>query len=113
MGRLTPYLVRVGRSHEVVGIFAATDLDHLAHLVDQCCDPAGLECLPVGEGGIIVPNPTTARWPMRFNSAEEPDPADEHPLDGAHLDECWHNACQEGDWQRVPPFPASQRSKQA
>lgn len=99
MGRLTPYLVRVGRSHEVVGIFAATDLDHLAVLIDQCCDPAGLECLSLGEGGVFVPSRTDAQWPARFTRAGEAEPADEYPLNGGHLDDNWRELSQEGRWE--------------
>lgn len=53
------YLVRLRdraelRSHELVGVFVARDLDDLFWLIDQCVDPYACEYRRLSEGGFYM-----------------------------------------------------------
>ena len=63
---LTPYAIRLAEDRQVVGIFVAENLDRLADLVDQCCDPSATEYLRLGYGGVYVPDRTEAQFPARL-----------------------------------------------
>jgi len=118
------FAVRVAEDHQVVGIFVADGLDHLAHLVDQCCDPAGTEYLRLGMGGFYVGGRTNARWPARdirnvSGEVIDIEPVDSDPLAGGTLDDYWWRDVQEGDWfplvwdRTLPKRPSRRTSKAA
>jgi hypothetical protein len=54
------YIVRLGETgdgtgqnvHELVGIFCAESIAQLIELVDEFCEPAGMEYAPLGPGGV-------------------------------------------------------------
>lgn len=97
------YLVRVGRTHEVVGLFVSDSLATLGELVDECTDVSGCEYLPVGVGGLFVPSKTDAQLPAR-QVDEDFHPDDEHPFDGAVLSELWYDALRHNErWKTLSP----------
>lgn len=118
----TAFAVRLAEDQQVVGIFVAVDLDQLADLVDQCCDPAATEYLRMGVGGVYVGTPTAARWPareLRDPSGEVIDiePDDEDALRGASLDDFWWRDIYQGEWfplvweRSLPKRPTRRRLK--
>lgn len=95
---MTAYLVRLADDHQVVGIFVAEDVDELAYLVDQACDPRATEYLELTSGGAYVGGQTAAQWPLRMVSEDCAHPDDEDPLRGASLDDAWLDASINGAW---------------
>lgn len=93
------YLVRQGRDRQVVGIFVAKDVDQLAVLIDECCDPSGCEYLPAGPGGIFQSRRTDAQFPIRY-VGEDPHPDDGAPFVGADYTDSWHMAMDQS-WRSV------------
>ena len=97
------FAVRMADDHQVVGIFVAVDLDHLADLVDQACDPAATEYLRLGTGGVYVGSRTPAQWPPRWETDDAGEPVDiidddADPLKGATLDDLWGRDMDDGVW---------------
>ena len=62
---MNAYFVRKTPDEEVVGLFVASSAVLLASLVDEYCDPALCEYAAATPGGLIVPVPTRAKWPMK------------------------------------------------
>lgn len=93
------YLVRQGSDRQVVGIFVAKDVDQLAVLIDECCDPSGCEYLPAGAGGIYQSGRTAAQFPIRY-IGEDPHPDDGSPFVGADYTDSWHTAMDQ-PWRSV------------
>lgn len=97
------FAVRMSEGHQVVGIFVAVDLDHLADLVDQCCDPASTDYLRLGIGGVYVGSRTSAQWPPRWETDDAGEPVDiipddADPMKGACLDDFWGRDMDDGEW---------------
>lgn len=97
------FAVRMSDDHQVVGIFVAEDLEQLAELVDQCCDPASTDYLKLGIGGVYVSARTAAQWPARMEkngAGEDVDVVldDADPLKGAGLDDFWWRDVDDGEW---------------
>lgn len=115
---LTPsaFAVRMSADNQIVGIFVAVSLDHLADLVDQACDPAATEYLSLGIGGVYVGSRTPSQWPPRWETGDAGERVDviaedADPLKGACLDDFWGRDMDDGEWLplvreralRVPP----------
>ena len=57
-GPLVPaYLVRLIKSHDIVGFFTADDLDELAIAIDECADVDACEYVELPVGGIMWESP--------------------------------------------------------
>ena len=100
---LAAFAVRLSKTHQVVGVFVAVELNQLADLVLQCVDPTKTEYLVLGPGGICTDLSNTAQWPARElrnanGEFEDFDPADEDPIKDAKLDEQWWLDIDRGDW---------------
>jgi hypothetical protein len=61
------YLVRLIKSHDIIGFFAADDLDALEIVVDECTDVSGCEYVELPEGGIMWESPAI---PVRINAGD-------------------------------------------
>jgi hypothetical protein len=88
-----PYLVRLKadqkNAREIVGFYVSPSLNHLAELVDECCDVIHCEYRELGPGGIFWEHLTGSPVPR----AAEPD---------------WEKLAD--DWSVIPPVPTlSQR----
>jgi len=80
------YLVRKKSSREVVGLFVASSAIVLAALVDEHCDPTLCEYAVAAQGGLIVPTPTKAKWPMKAGRSSA-----STGLEGAVLTQQWED----------------------
>ena len=57
-GPLVPaYLVRLIKSHDIVGFFTADDLDELAIAIDECADVDACEYVKLSVGGVMWESP--------------------------------------------------------
>jgi hypothetical protein len=80
-------LVRLIKSHHIVGFFAADDLDALEIVVDECTDISGCEYVELPEGGIMWESPATP-VPINAGNDEEAE-LPELPWAKAALSEGW------------------------
>lgn len=96
------YFVRIIKERQVVGIFAAWDIDELQDIVDECCDPADCEYVAVGPGGIFQTGFTKAQFPVRFvgEVGENVHPDDISPFAEASYSDSWHDAM-DGQWRKL------------
>jgi hypothetical protein len=81
------YLVRLIKSHSIVGFFAADDFDALEIVVDECTDISGCEYVELPEGGIMWESPATP-VPINAGNDEEAE-LPELPWAKAALSEGW------------------------
>ena len=100
------FAVRRSENQQVVGIFVALELNQLADLVLQCCDPTATEYLMLGPGGVCTDVLNPAQWPARELPHAEGgfvgfEPEDEDPLKDAKLDEYWWGDIDRGDWHAL------------
>jgi hypothetical protein len=62
------YLIRLIKSHDIIGFFAADDLDALKIVVDECADVSGCEYVKLPEGGIVWESPAK---PVRIDAGDD------------------------------------------
>ncbi len=83
------YLVRLIKNRDVVGFFAAEDLDDLVVAVDECTDVAACEYVEMPPGGIMWTSPAI---PVPVDVGDDEDVEIEKiPWAKAELSEMWWN----------------------
>jgi len=97
---MSSFAVRHAETQEVVGIFAASSLEGLRNVVDECTDPWICEYVRLStNGGIFVPDRTEAQWPARFKNEDELFDEDENALNESVLSESWLDNIMFGRWK--------------
>jgi hypothetical protein len=82
------YLVRLIKSHDIVGFFTADDLDELAITIDECSDVDACEYVELPLGGIMWESPAI---PVPIDASDE-----------AELPDLpWAKAALSGQWWSV------------
>ncbi|TPG06569.1 hypothetical protein [Sphingomonas oligophenolica] len=100
------YLVRLNEAQhhprEIVGIFAASSDEHLADMIDECCDVDSIEIADLGAGGLYWSGPVEVTLPLTYDSETgdglrlPPDPS---------ISEDWHQIFYDADtfWRALEP----------
>jgi hypothetical protein len=85
---VSAYLVRLIKSHDIVGFFTADDLDELAIAIDECADVDACEYVKLPVGGVMWESPA---MPVPIDCGDE-----------AELPELsWAKAALSGGWWSV------------
>ena len=81
------YVVRLIQNRDIVGFFAAEDVDDLAIVVDECTDPGACEYAELPVGGIMGASPA---MPVPINAGDDEEvKLPELPWKKAKLSESW------------------------
>ena len=105
------YLVRLIKSHDIVGFFTADDLDELAIAIDECADVDACEYVELPVGGIMWESPAIPVPIAGGDEAELP----ELPWAKAALSGGWWSVIYgyaDVTWIRFDPRLADQLRKQ-
>jgi hypothetical protein len=105
------YLVRTIEEHDIVGFFAADEMEDLLIAVDECTDPSDCEYMELPVGGIMWSSPAIAIPLSRGDDADEESEAERLPWEKADLSDTWWNALYgyaDDNWTEF--FPNNPRS---
>jgi len=105
-------------THDLVGFFWASEIDHLIDTVDECTDPGMCEYAELPVGGIMWTAPAR---PVPLDPGEtDNDEAEPVPWSGAELSELWSGVVygfDKPEWTRFfpeeprdPPRPSSRHA---
>jgi hypothetical protein len=83
------YLVRLIKNRDIVGFFAADDLDDLVIAVDECTDVAACEYVELPAGGIMWTSPAMPVPVDVGDRQDEEAEIEELPWAKAELSELW------------------------
>jgi hypothetical protein len=100
------YLVRLVQNRDLVGFFAADDLDDLAGEVDECTDVEACEYVELPPGGIMWTSPAIP-VPVDIGDREDEEAEIERlPWASAELSELWWSVVYgytDAEWTRFDP----------
>ena len=85
------YLVRLIKNRDIVGFFAADDLDELVVAVDECADVPACEYVELPPGGIMWTSPAIPVPVDVGDSEDEEAEVEKLPWASAQLSEVWWN----------------------
>jgi hypothetical protein len=120
---MSGYLVRLIKSRDIVGFFAADDVDDVEIAVGECTDPFACEYVELPPGGIMWTSPAVP-VPFDLSNHVEGTEIEELPWEKAELSEMWWGVVYgytDDDWtpfdpdapqdpapepRKIPPGPA-------
>jgi hypothetical protein len=107
------YLVRTIDDHDIVGFFAADDMEDLVIAVDECTEPADCEYVELPVGGIMWSSPAIT-VPLNPGNCEDENSHDgeQLPWTNAELSETWWSVVYgftDNEWTEF--FPGQPRKK--
>jgi hypothetical protein len=111
---MAAYLVRTIHEHDIVGFFAADEIDALLMTVDECTDPAGCEYLELPAGGLMWTGPAIS-VPLNPGKDDLGTDGQELPWAKVQLTDLWWSAVygySDDEWTEFfPDAPRTPRTK--
>jgi len=86
--QMAAYVVRLIKTHDLVGIFFARDHDGLCVVVDECTETDCCECAKLPHGSIFWPVPAVP-VPYTYSDVDEEPEGGSIPWAHAELSESW------------------------
>ena len=99
------YIVRLIKNRDLVGFFAADDMDDLVTAVDECTDPDACEYIELPAGGVMWESPAIA-VPLDPGQNEDGSDCENLPWADVTISEAWWGTLYGySDEEWTPLFP--------